>query len=307
MHIHGGEQRGRGWIGAVGFLVLIWVTPSYADDAIAWVNSLIPSGVAGTNDKQCAGLDERWQLLREQINKKHDACLAEQAEAAKNNRIRYGRSIPTLTEDGALCTYEACEGYHSLLSGKKAKELREVQARQTKACQDNVQKHQQYKKSDAERAKAMGISPQDREAMKDWVDTFSEGERRERLERYKEIQSEVLQFRQEEMEKRARENSEDQDQGDTKEWTDNATIGRILGGTAGAVACGWTTAGGYLCAAAGEKAGKQSGATIDELKDQRRRFREFCLERPNACARELLKQDDALRQDPRYEPWREIR
>lgn len=243
MYVHGVERTRSGWIGVVGFLVLIWVTPSYADDAIAWVNSLIPTGVMATEEKQCAGLDERWQLLREQINKKHEVCLTEQAEAAKNNRIRYGRTVPKLTEDGDRCTYEACEALHSVMAGRKARELREIQARQTKACRDNVQKHQQYKQQNQA-----------------WV----EKERDKVRSQLKELQE-----------------TPREDPSALEQHAEEGF--KQAGKWSGALGCGLSPSteagkavGSLGCAELGEQAGTYSGATVEEALRLNRQISNYC-------------------------------
>ena len=275
MKIRALERRKCGWIGVVGFLVLIWATPSYADDAIAWVNSLIPTGVMATEEQQCAGLDERWQLLREQINKKHDACLAEQAEAAKNNRIRYGRPVPKLAEDGDRCTYEACEGYHSLLSGKKAKELREVQTRQTSACRENVKRHQQYMKQNQE-----------------WV----EKERDNVRSQLKELQESPREDPSA-LEKHAKEGFKQ-----AGKWSGTLGCGFIPGGAvmeklAGIAACGEL----------GEQAGAYSGATVEEGFSLERQIRNFCRNPDHAEACEKYDIDKSVKERQEQEDFRRMR
>ncbi|MEQ1844243.1 MAG: hypothetical protein ABL983_01545 [Nitrospira sp.] len=237
------QLRGSGWMGVVGLMVLNWATPSYADDAIAWVNSLIPTGVMATEEKQCAGLDERWQLLREQINKKHEVCLTEQAEAAKNYRIRYGRTVPKMTEDGDRCTYEVCEALHSVMAGRKARELREIQTRQTKACRDSVQKHQQY--------------IQQNQA---WV----EKERNNVRSQLKELQE-----------------SPPEDPSALEQFAKEGF--KQAGKWSGALGCGLypgaeaaKLAGGLGCAELGEQAGIYSGSTVEEALRLNRQIRKYC-------------------------------
>jgi hypothetical protein len=261
-------------MGVMGLIVLNWTTPSYADDAIAWVNSLIPTGVMATDEKQCSGLDERWELLREQINKKHEACLTEQAEAAKNNRIRYGRSVPKLTEDGDRCTYEACEGLHSVMSGRKARELRELQTRQTKACRENVQKHQQYMKQNP------ALVEKERDSVRAQLKELQESPREDPSA----------------LEKNAEEGF------------------KQAGKYSGAVGCGLSPSaevgkavGSLGCAELGEQAGAYSGAMVEEALKLNRQIRNICRNRDNAEACEKAFLDESVKERQERDDFRRMR
>ena len=270
----GWEGRGSGWMGVVGLTVLMCATPSHADDAIEWVNSRIPGGVMATDEKQCSGLNERWLLLREDINKKHKACLTEQTEAAKNNHIKYGRSVPKLTEDGNRCTYEVCEGLHSVLFGRKAQELREIQSRQTKACRENVQLHQKYKKE----------NPADVEKERERV-------RNQLKELQKEPQEEASLVG-----KHAKEGL------------------KQAGKYSGAVSCGLSpsntvvqTAGGLGCSELGERAGEYSGNAVEEYLEADRTIKNICRNRDNVEECENYFLDQRVKERREKDELRELR